>query len=442
MRRGPASLGVGSPTLHATVLFTLSVFVAILVMSYALKVEIVAKGTGKIVPLGRVQVVQPEFAGQLAAIHVRDGMRVARGAVVIELDPTNAQSALNTLRAEEERLQIERRRIETVLAALPAFETGETDDISVHEAAFLGDAPQVPSRFFKEQRALLTAELTELRDALVQIDARLLANEKSKEVTRAGIGRIDAALETQQERLETVQSLLDKGTASRANYLDVLDGFNTLESEREVFLRELDEKTAQDASYMAERAGILSALRSRLQTRRAELEARGAALSEELVIARRQLANTRLVAPETGVIDQLSVFTIGGIVEAGQELLRVVPADQAFEVEAIFPNIDVGFLEVGQKANVKLDAYPAERFGALEGVVSNVSADAIEVETNSFGFVVRIAPDTPRLETATASYAVQPGMTAVVDVITGERRLISYFFAPIVKVVQDSLGER
>ncbi len=434
--------GVGSPTLHATILFTLSVFVAILVMSYLLKVEIVAKGQGKVVPLGRVQVVQPEFAGQLQAIHVRDGMQVQMGDVVIALDPTKAQSQLNTLRAEQERLETERLRIETVLAVLPTPQALTDAAISARVSAFRKHAPLSQSRFFKEQSDLLRAELTELRDALAQIDTRLQANESSKAVTRAGIGRIDAALETQQERLGTVQSLLENGTASRASFLDVLDGFNQLENERLVFLRELDQKTALDASYLAERAGVVSALRSRLQTRRAELEARHAALAEELVISQRELANTRLTAPATGVIDQLSVFTIGGIVESGQELLRIVPADQAFEVEAVFPNIDVGFLEVGQNANVKLDAYPSERFGALGGVVSNVSADSIEVGENAFGFVVRIAPDSPRLETAGASYAVQPGMTAVVDVITGERRLISYFFAPIVKVVQESLGER
>ncbi|WP_299673518.1 HlyD family type I secretion periplasmic adaptor subunit [uncultured Roseobacter sp.] len=442
MRRGAGGLGVGSPTLHATVLFTLSVFVAILVMSYVLKVEIVAKGTGKVVPLGRVQVVQPEFAGQLRAIHVRDGIRVQKGDVVIELDPTKAQSELNTLQAERKRLEIERLRIETVLAALPARDHLEDAAIAAHVARFQTHAPEAQSSFFREQSDLLRAELVELRDALAQVETRLEANAKSKAVTRAGIGRIDAALETQEERLETVQSLLEKGTASRANYLDVLDGFNRLESEREVFFRELDQKTALDASYLAERAGIVSALRSRLQTRRAELEARSAALSEELVISQRQLANTRLIAPATGVIDQLSVFTIGGIVEAGQELLRIVPEDRAFEVEAIFPNIDVGFLEVGQAANIKLDAYPSERFGALKGWVSNVSADSIEVGEGAFGFVVRIKPESATLETAGASHAVQPGMTAVVDVITGDRRLISYFFAPVVKVVEESLGER
>ena len=436
------SARVGSPTLHATILFTMSVFIAILMMAYLFKVEIVAKGLGKVVPLGRVQVVQPEFGGQIETIHVQDGVRVAKGDVVIELDPTNAQAVLNTLRAEQECLAVERLRIETMMSALTSSDTLDADYIFTKVSAFNENAPAHSPSFFIEQRALLRAELQEILDALNQIGTRLQANEKSKAVTQAGIVRIEAALETQQERLDTARSLLEKGTASRATYLDVLDGFNRLEKEREVLLRELDQKAALDASYLAERSGTVSGLRSRLQARKAELEARSAVLSEELVTSQRQLKNTSLTAPATGVVDQLSVFTIGGIVDAGQELLRIVPEDQAYEIEAVFPNTDVGFLEVGQKANIKLDAYPSERFGALRGKVANVSADAIEVADGTFGFTIRVTPETTYLENLGTVHAIQPGMTSVVDVITGDRRVISYFFAPIVKVVQESMGER
>jgi hemolysin D len=158
--------------------------------------------------------------------------------------------------------------------------------------------------------------------------------------------------------------------------------------------------------------------------------------------SQRRLKNTRLISPVDGIIDQLSVYTIGGIVDAGQELMRVVPRDQSYEIEAIFPNTDVGFLAAGQRANIKLDAFPSERFGALAGTISNVSADAVEIDENVFGFVIRIKPEASYLQTPANQYPLQPGMTSVVDAITGERRIISYFFAPIVKMVQESLGER
>lgn len=432
---------VASPTLHATILCSISLFVAVLIASCLFRIEIVAKGIGKVVPLGRVQIVQPEFNGQISEIHVRDGVRVASGEVLIELDDTDARSALNTLSAEQVRLEHESARISTVLASLDQPDRLQDDAIIQRVRAFQERKTQASTNFFNEQIQLLQAELFELRDALQQVEAQVQANEKSKDVTRAGVARIDTALSTQEERLETAKGLLERGTTSRSAYLDVLDAYNRLAKEREVLFRELEQKTSVDATFLSERSSIISSARSRLLARRAELEARNSVLNEELITSRRRLQNTQLLAPISGIVDQLSVYTIGGIVESGQELLRIVPEDQDFEVEAIFPNIDIGFLSSGQPANVKLDAFPSERFGVLPGSVTNVSADAIEMAENEFGFTVRVRPERQSVDEK-GEHRIQPGMTAVVDVITGERRLISYFFAPIVKTLENSLGER
>lgn len=441
MRSAPQQ-DVRSPTLHAFIGFLCFVFVAIVAMSCIFKVEIVSQGVGILVPMQRVQVVQPEIGGQITAIHVRDGMRVTAGDTVVELDATDARVSLNKTQAEIERLEIERRRIETVLLALR-----ETDHLQPPHPAqliqtFEALAPHSQAEYFRDQTSLLRAELIEIHDAIAQTKAQIDANDKSKDVSRASIERIDVALETQMERLETANDLLENGTSSRTSYLDVLDDFNDLGKQKEVLLQELELKDAQDTNHLAEGAATLSVLRSRLQTRRTELHAQSITLSEELIAAKRRLANTSLVAPISGTVDQLSIHTIGGIVESGQILLRIVPIDQDFEVEATFMNNDIGFLEFGQDANIKLDAYPSERFGALRGQVSHVSADAIETAEGEFGFLVRIQPLSSKLETTANSYPLQPGMTSMVDVITGERRLISYFFAPILKTLENSLGER
>ncbi len=432
---------VASPTLHATALFTMSVFVACLVMSFVFKVEIVAKGIGKVVPVGRVQVVQPEFKGQIVAIHVQNGAEVTKGALLIELDRTNDQAEVNTLTSERSRLESERHRIETVVSMLAQTSKLSQEGIQAQVAGFrsLGQAQDA---YHKEQANLLAAELEELSNRLAQIDARIEANRRSEAVTRAGIARAESAIVTQQERLSIAKELLEKGTASRASYLDVLDGFNRLAKDREIFQKELEQKSSQELTYQNEKSGVVSGLRSRLLTRKTQLDARLYEIDEQLVASQRRLKNTRLRSPVEGVIDQLSVHTIGGIVDAGQELMRVVPKDQSYEIEAIFPNSDVGFLAAGQQANIKLDAFPAERFGALKGVINNVSADAVEIEPNAFGFMVRVKPEAPYLLTQTAQYPLHPGMTSIVDAITGERRIISYFFAPILKVVQESMGER
>ncbi len=433
---------VASPTLHATIFFTISVFVAIIAMAILFRVEIVAKGLGKVTPVDRVQVVQPEFGGQIIAINVRDGDEVVKGELLIELDQTVAQAEVNTLTAEHDRLEIERYRIETINVVAGNGSVDRESGISEARERFTVIKDVADRDFYGEQERLMVAELTELADALAQIETRRIANDRAKATSQAAIDRVDAALIIQQERMDAAEALLAKQAVSRATYLDVLDVLTRLQKEREVAQRDFERVAAIDPTLTAESLSLVSALRSRLLQRQAIIDGRLFELNEALASSKRTLANTRLYAPMDGTVDQLKVFTVGGIVDSGQELMRVVPAGSEFEVEAIFPNTDVGFLEVGQKANIKLDAFPAERFGALSGEVVDISADAINITAQEFGYVVRIKPDTPYLETLAATYPLQTGMTSVTDVITGDRRLISYFFAPLVHVVQESLGER
>ena len=109
--------------MHATIGFTISVFIAIIIMAVVFKVEVVATGLGKVVPTSRVQLVQPEFGGQVTAIHVRNGDTVSAGDILIELNQTDAVAELETLTAEMDRLRIEGARLGRMLDAL-----GSEDD--------------------------------------------------------------------------------------------------------------------------------------------------------------------------------------------------------------------------------------------------------------------------------------------------------------------------
>lgn len=431
-----------SPTLHATIFFSVFIFWSIVAASFFFKVEIVSTGTGKVVPIGRVQLVQPEFGGQIKAIHVRDGKLVQKGDILVELDGTRSQATVNALQAERDRLQVELFRIRMVLETTLIRNSINQEYVSKQSERFSNFLLSKQTPYHEGQVALLEAELTELRDRLDLLAAEMEANERSMQVTSASIEGVETVIETQRERLENIQTLMNKGTASRANYLDVLDAFNRLVKEREILLRELGQKDAQATALVAERAAFISTVRSDFQTIRTNIESRNEDLMQELVAAKRQLASTQLIAPVTGVIDQLTIYTIGGVVSPGQDLMRVVPENQKFEIEAVFSNVEVGFLNAGQEANIKFDAYPSERFGFLRGRVSSISADAIDLGKEEFGFIVRIQPEETYLGTSDNSYSIQSGMTSSIDVITGNRRIISYFFAPIVKVVQSSLGER
>lgn len=432
---------VTSPTLHVTILFTIFVFLAILVMSFVFKVEVVARGKGRVVPLSRVQIMQSEFPGRVAAIRVRNGSAVNRGDVLIELDVTEAASELSTIAAERDRLLIEVVRIDamTYALSLDVFEPGAAARI---ETRF--SLPQALERhaFAAEQRTLLSAEIDDLTAAISQNKHRADVNRGSEAVTRAGIARIDSSLTIQGERLEAASKLLEKGAISRAAYLDVRQVYSDLERERDIYLRDLDQKAAERLAIDGERRRLLTDIRRSLMARRTEISARLATLAEGERVARRRVNLAKLEAPVAGVVDQLRIYTIGGVIGSGEELLRIVPADVKVEVEGAFPNQDAGFLKTGQRANIRLDAYPSERFGFVLGEVSDVAADSIEFKDGLWGYLVRVTPQQPFLKAGGHQYDLRPGMTATVDVVTEERRIISYFFAPIVETIEGALGER
>lgn len=432
---------ITSPTLHATIIFTVLVFFAILVMSFIFKVEVVARGQGRVVPVSRVQLVQPEFAGRITAIHVRNGDRVRKGDILVEFDPTDALTNLGTINAEQDRLLIESERINSMATALlrnpsnPLFLEKTLDGFVL--PGRLQDHP-----FSSEQRRLLETEIRSILASLEQIKSRETTSTRSEAVTNANIERVEASMVLQEERLNNVETLLKNRTASRATYLDVQQTYTELERQREVFIRELEQKAAERAALETERLWIIAEMRNKQIERQSQIDSRLATLQEEERAARRRVEGSALKAPATGIVDQLKVYTVGGVSEAGSELLRIVPTNTEIEIEGTFSNQDIGFMEVGQKSNVRLDAYPSERFGFVEGRVSDIAADATEGSDKKWGYVVRVALETPFLKAGNTEYSLRPGMTATIDVTTDKRRIITYFFAPIVRTIQNAIGER
>ncbi|MEO9894827.1 MAG: HlyD family type I secretion periplasmic adaptor subunit [Paracoccaceae bacterium] len=432
---------ITSPTLHATILFTIAAFIVLLVMSIVFKVEVVARGDGRVVPISRVQVVQPEFAARIDAIHVRNGTSVAKGDLLISLDPTDAETQLATLRAETERLEIEKSRILAMVQGLD-FDRTKDDYINKILAMFTVAERLRAHPSVAEQRNLLTAQLNDQLASFDQIEAQEHANVRSQDVTKANIERITAALDIQSERLSRSEQLLQQGTTSRSAFLDVQQAFTELERQRDIYFRELDQKIAEGKAFDSERRRLVAEQRHFLLDRNAQIEARLATLTEENRATQRRVFAANLTAPTSGIVDGLTAFTVGGIAEAGAELMRIVPTDVDVEFEGTFSNQDIGFMQVGQEANIGLAAFPSERFGFVKGRVTDIAADSTQGPSDQWGFVVRVKPDQAAVEAGTDRFAIRPGMTASIDVTTDTRRIISYFFAPIVRTIQDSMGER
>lgn len=173
-----------------------------------------------------------------------------------------------------------------------------------------------------------------------------------------------------------------------------------------------------------------------------EEEARAKSLAEELTKADQRQSLQRIVAPVDGVVQQLQVHTIGGVVEPAQQLMQVVPDGVAVEIEARILNKDIGFVREGQDAVIKMEAFPFTRYGTLEGRVTEVSDDAIEDEKQGLLFTARIAVPEARLQVDDKILPLSPGMLASVEIKTGSRTLMEYILSPIMKATDEAGRER
>lgn len=165
--------------------------------------------------------------------------------------------------------------------------------------------------------------------------------------------------------------------------------------------------------------------------------------AETLTKADQRQALQRLTAPVSGVVNEVSVTTLGEVAEAGQSLITIVPDGEDLIVEALVLNRDVGFVRPGMQTIVKLEAYPFTRYGSLEGTVEHVSPDATVDDVRGLVFPARVRLTKTQLRMGVGEKAVlQPGMAATVEIVTGRRRVIEYLLSPIAKAVGTAGRER
>jgi hemolysin D len=286
------------------------------------------------------------------------------------------------------------------------------------------------------------ATLVALRDQILQTDAQLKQLELQQQAQTARIEKAKIDRDIVSQKLASADTLLKQGVMSRNEHLDRLRELRSIDGDAQVAESELSALAASTEATRRQRAAAISdnlaTQRRRLRESEIALDSSNAALHA----AQDRLNNLTLRSPVSGRIENMTVHTVGGFVEAGATLMGVVPTQGGMEVEAFFDNRDVGFLQNGQRAYAKFDAFPSERFGVVAGQVTNIGADARENGTSKWVYAVRLRLDKSSLRVDGKEIGFSPGMTVTVDVVTSQRRLISYFFEPITKAIQNGLKER
>jgi hemolysin D len=392
-----------SPTARVTgVLLSVLVF-SLVVWSVLAHVDIVVTAAGKVIPGGWTKSIESVDVASVRAIRVTEGQKVRAGDVLLELDAgvfeADARKAEVDIRAA--RLEIARAR-----ALITAIDT--------HRPPVLAPVPGVLRADFDEARSNLLGQYREYRARLTELEGE--------------IARYSQALPLAQERARNFEVLARTHDVSTNSTSEKLQAVIDLQGQ-------LDQALDSRDSLIA-------------QTRRKALDSLTDAskvVSSATQDAARAMSHARLLilrSPVDGVVQQLAVHTIGGVVPAAQPLMMIVPDEKRIRIEAYVQNKDVGFVAKGQPAAVKVAAFDYTKYGMVSGRIELISRDAIEDEKKGLLYRTEIGVDRNTMRIDGRDRVLEPGMEVDVEIKTGTRRLIEYVLSPLLRHEHESLNER
>jgi hemolysin D len=294
--------------------------------------------------------------------------------------------------------------------------------------------------------------------------ARQQAQKEAEQSTIvATIHKLEATIPVIQQRVDIRKTLMDKELGSKLTYFEILQLLVEQQEDLGVRKSHLREAEAAAAAIRETRDQAEAEYRRMLSDELAKAEQKANGLAQDLIKAEQKTKLQLLTSPVDGVVQQLTIHTVGGVVTPAQALLAVVPSDSRLEIEAMISNRDIGFVHAGQEAEIKIDTFSFTRYGLLHGTVLTVSQDAVirdrrqdraddralgtqndtsEPKGQELNYSARISLDRTRMQIDDRVVDLSPGMAATVEIKTGSRTILSYLLSPLLRYRQEALHER
>lgn len=393
--------------------------------------DVVATAHGKIVPNDRTKVIQPFETATVKAIRVVDGQSVKAGEVLIELDATNTSA--DTRRVGND-LAVARLQAARAKALLTAISSGKPPALG-------GVADVEASRLAQEQR-LLEGQYGEYQARLARIDADIAKREAELRSTQEIVRKLEQTVPIARQRAQDFRDLVEKNFVSRHGYLEKEQARIEQEADLATARSRLKELAAALQEGKNQKTSVVAETRRLALDSLNEAEQKTATYSQELIKAELHGKLMTLTAPVDGTVQQLAVHTVGGVVTEAQQLMMVVPQDHPLEVEAFVENKDIGFVNPGQEAVVKIETFPFTKYGTINAKVTHVSNDAVNDEKRGLIFPARVSLERSTIQVENKTVNLSPGMAVTVEVKTAQRRVIEYFLSPLLQYGSESLRER
>ena len=445
-----------SPFTRLVLWSLVSLLVTAVAWSWLSHMPIMTTAPGKFVTDAHTKVVQSLNSGTVQSILVKPGQTVADGQVLVKLDPHVNQARLNSAASDLGFNRLQQRRILRELGGQP--DPAATPDVT---AEMLSVEKRLAAAQLGTQRSKLEVDEAQIRQARANLAAgrQTLDEYSEREAQDSGLERAAAPLVAEgalsgQEYVQLKdQVIVDRGqlAAQREQVEQLSAALTAARKQRDEDARAFEAQRYQDLESTAGKSYDLAS------------QYAGAARDADL---------DHLTAPVRGTVQSVDIGSLGTVVQPGQTVLTIVPTDAPIVVEVDLPSQQMGFVKVGQKTQIKVSAYPFEEYGAIPGKVLSVSptaestselASLPEGESHqpetppqqgssssdadgqkgssppTLYYRVRVQPEKMWLDAEGQRRTMRPGMTATVDIETGQRRVLDFFLDPIVKYVSNGL---
>lgn len=395
MSRQRKILSYNQPQGESAIMLRMGVWGSILVVglfftwAYYAEIDQITRAQGQIIPSSRTQIIQAPDGGVIEKLLVREGAEVDRGELLVRFDQTKAEASY--------------REAEFKVAGLSATVARLRSEVFGGEPIFKPETMDFPE--FRQNQTDL------LRKRRESLESEIRAIERMKVLA--------------QRELDMTKPLLKTGDVSMAEVLRL----ERLVAEQEGQITNRTNKYQQDS-----------------QSELNKMEEDLAGAKESLIQRKNLLDNTELRAPVNGTVKNVRVTTRGGVLRPGDELMQIVPVDDALIVEAKVKPSDVAFLKPDQDVVIKIDAYDYTIYGSLEGKLTYISADTLSEDVKQGEqayYRVQVKTESPRFNRRpNENLQLQPGMTATIEIKTGGNTVLKYLLKPVIKTLNESLGER
>ena len=398
------------------------------------KLDIIAGAEGRLVPRNYSRVLQPAEAGIVREVLVRDGQEVQAGQLLLRMDATTASADMGTLKADAALKALSLRRIDAELRGQPLLVEAR-------------DPPQLASQVLAQYRARRQSYL----DALAQEQATLARAQHDLVAARQQLAKLQATVPLYQQTAQSYEKLVKEGFVSELGANDKLR--EKIEKEQELKSQEsnLGALAAAVEQSRQKLAQIKSGYESQLLNERVELQSQQQRTQGELQKQVYKSGLLELRAREDGIVKDMATYNPGAVVQPGAVLLNLVPRNEALFAEVAIRNEDVGFVAPGQRVKVKLQAYPFQKYGMLEGTVELISADssandpqkATALGQNPQSYKARVLLASQELKASNGEVLkLSPGMVVQAEIHQGRRTVLEYLLSPVQKVAQEAGRER